>query len=75
MSRQQWNSLDTPDILCALISKISGNARDKWNRKVIRRSYGREPGLSDFIDFVDDEALLASDPLFSQEALKQYIER
>ena len=31
--------------------------------------------LSDFIDFVDDETLLASDPLFSQEALKQYNER
>ena len=77
MSRQQWNSLDTPDILCALISKLPGNARDKWNRKamMIRRSHGGEPELSDFIDFVDDETLLASDPLFSQEALKQYIER
>ena len=72
MLRQQWNSLDTPDILCALISKLPGNARDKWNRKVmmIRRSHGGEPELSDFIDFVDDETLLASDPLFSQEALK-----
>ena len=77
MSRQQWNSLDTPDILCALISKLPGNARDKWNRNMmmIRRSHGREPELSDFIDFVDDETLLASDPLFSQEALKQYNER
>ena len=77
MSRQQWNSLDTPDILCALISKLPGNARDKWNRKVmmIRRSHGGEPELSDFIDFVDDETLLASDPLFSQEALKQYNKR
>ena len=67
MSRQQWNSLDTPDILCALISKLPGNARDKWNRKVmmIRRSHGREPELSDFIDFVDDETLLASDTLWS----------
>ena len=42
---------------------------------MIRRSHGREPELSDFIDFVDDETLLASDPLFSQEALKQYNER
>ena len=77
MLRQQWNSLDTPDILCALISKLPGNARDKWNRKVmmIRRSHGREPELSDFIDFVDDETLLASDTLFSQEALKECNER
>ena len=71
MSRQQWNSLDTPYILCALISKLPGNARDKWTRKVmmIQRSYGGEPELSDFTDFVDDETL-ASDPLFSQEALQ-----
>ena len=51
MSRQQWNSLDTPDILCALISKLPGNARDKWNRKVmiIRRSPGRKPELSSLL--------------------------
>ena len=42
---------------------------------MIRRSHGREPELSDFIDFVDDETLLASDPLLSQEALKEYNER
>ena len=77
MSRQQWNSLDTPGILCALIPKLYGNARDNWNRKMmmIRGSHGREPELSDFIDFVDDETLLASDTLFSQEALKECNER
>ena len=42
---------------------------------MIWRSHGREPELSDFIDFVDDETLLASDPLLSQEALKEYNER
>ena len=73
---QQWNSLDTPDILCVLISKLPGNARNGWNRKVmmIWRSHGREPGLSDFIDFVDEE-ILPSDSLFSLEALKEYNER
>ena len=35
MLRQQWDSLDTPDILCALISKLPGNASNKWNRKVM----------------------------------------
>ena len=51
MSRQQWNSLDTPDILCALISKLPGNARDKWNRKmmIIRRSPGRKTELSNLL--------------------------
>ena len=42
---------------------------------MIRGFHGREPELSDFIDFVDDETLLASDPLFSQEALKECNER
>ena len=67
MPRSQWNSLDTPDIPCSLISTFPGNARDKWNRKVmmIRRYHEREPELSDFVDFVDGEILLASDPLFS----------
>ena len=42
---------------------------------VIRKFHGREPELSDFIGLVDDETLLASDPLFSEEALKEYNER
>ena len=73
---QQWNYLDAPDILYALISKLPGNARDKWKRKVmmIRRFHGREPELSDIISFVDDKTLLTSDPLSSQEALKEYNE-
>ena len=39
---------------------------------MIRRFHGREPELSDFINFVDATTLLASDPLSSQEALKEY---
>ena len=59
---QQWNSLDTLDILFALISELHGNARYKWNMKVmmIQRCHGREPELSDFIDFTDDETLFLS---------------
>ena len=61
MSRQQWNSLDTVDILFALISELPGNARYKWNMKVmmIQRCHGREPELPDFIDFIDDETFLS----------------
>ena len=32
---------------------------------MIRRYHEREPELPDFVDFVDGEILLASDPLFS----------
>ena len=31
--------------------------------------------MADFIDFINDETFLASDPLFSQEALKVYVEK
>ena len=77
MSQQQWNSLNSPDILGTLTSNLPGNARDKWNRKVlsIRRHRAEDPELADFIDFINDEILLASDPLFSREALKVYVEK
>ena len=77
MSRQQWNSLNSPDILCTLTSKLPGNARDKWNRKVlsIQQHRAEDLELADFIDFINDETLLASDPLFYREALKVYVEK
>ena len=77
MSQQQWNSLNSPDILCTLTSKLPGNTRDKWNRKVlsIRRHRAEDPELADFIDFINDKTLLASDPRFSREALKVYVEK
>ena len=40
-----------------------------WQSRVI------DPELADFIDFINDETLLASDPLFSREALKVYVEK
>ena len=66
MSRQQWNSLDTPDVLCSLVSKLSGNMRDRRSRKVfmLRKYQQLEPELSDLIDFVEEEMVLANDPLF-----------
>ena len=76
-SQQQWNSLNSPDILCTLTLKLPENARDKWNRKVlsIRQHRVKDPELADFIDFINDETLLASGPLFSREALKVYVEK
>ena len=35
MTLQHLNSMDTPEILCMLISKLPGNTRDRWNRKVL----------------------------------------
>ena len=74
---QSWNVFDTPDIMCMLLSKLPGSARDKWSRKVltIRQNQGREPELSDFIKFVDNETLIVSDPLFSKAAVDEYLEK
>ena len=76
ISGQQWNSLNSPDIFCTLTSNFPGNARDKWNREVlsVRRHRVKDSELADFTDFINDETLLASDPLFSREALKVYVE-
>ena len=77
MTLQHWDSVDTPEILCMLISKLPGNTRDRWNRNVLilRRQHRREPELEDFIDFFNNETQLADDPLFSREALREYTER
>ena len=37
----------------------------------IRRHHRREPDLEDFIMYIEEEAILMSDPLFSQEALSE----
>ena len=67
---QTRNVLDTPEIMCMLLSRLPGGTRDKWSRRVllIREIQGREPELADFIDFVNDENLIVNEPVFSKEA-------
>ena len=74
---QNWNTIDTPEMMCLVLSKLLGNSREKWNRTVlnIRRRHLREPDFADLIHFVDDEATLANDPLFSKDALSGYVDR
>ena len=31
---QQWNAMDTPEMLCMLIAKLPGGLIDRWNRNV-----------------------------------------
>ena len=66
-----WNSLETPEILCILVSKLSGNLRDRWNGKVqvVWRVFGREPFLSNFVSFGNEETTLVSDAIFSKDAV------
>ena len=70
---QTWNVLDTPEIV--LLSKVTGKTRWSTTVLLIRRKKGKEPELVDFIDFVNNENLIASDPLFSKEAVEQYIDK
>lgn len=71
---RDWNVLDTPDTICALVSKLPGSLTDRWNRKVMikRHKHLSEPSLEDFIDFIEQESTLINDPLFSRNALKQF---
>ena len=56
---KSWNVLDTPGIMWMLLSKLQGSAREKWSRNVLTicRRHKREPDLTDFIHFVNDETL------------------
>ena len=73
---QTWNALDTPE-MCLVLSKLPGHTRERWNRSVmsIWRRYSREPDFADLIRFVEDEATLVNDPLFSKEALSGYVDK
>ena len=65
--------MDTLDVVCMLLAKLLGHARDKWSRSVlsIRRMQIREPELADFIEPVKDKALLVNDLLFSKSPIDQ----
>ena len=71
-ANQRWNTLNSPDILCMMASKLPGGLTEGWNRDVskIRRHHRREPDLEDFIMHID-ETMLMSDPLFFREALSE----
>ena len=40
-----------------------------------QKMQGKEPELVAFIDFVNDENLIVNEPVFSKEAVEQYITR
>ena len=50
---------------------------DRWNKTVqaIRRKQIRDLDLQDSIQFVEKETTLMNDPLFSREALHEYIKK
>ena len=70
------SNLDSPEILCTLISKFSGYVRERWNRKVlsVRRTCKRDPKLFDLLRFVEEEIMLFNNPLFSKEGVNFFAE-
>ena len=60
-----------------LLSKLPGGTRDKWSMRVllISRKQEKEDELADFIDFVNDENLIVSDPLFYKQPVEHYIDK
>ena len=66
-----WNAINTPDILCMLLSKLPNGIIDRWNRTAysIYKNHECEPSLSNLIEFVDQEKTLVNDSTFSQEAI------
>ena len=74
-TNQRWKTLDTANILCMLTSKLPSDIMERWNREVlkIRRQQYQESNLEDFTKYVEDEAILMSDLLFSRQALSEYL--
>ena len=56
---------------------VFGAIKATWNKNAmnIRRRHLRKPDFADIIHFVDDEATLANDPLFSKEALSGFLDK
>ena len=60
-----------------MIAKFPRHIRDRCNRQVfaIRKRRSRKPRLADLIAFVEEGTLLVYDPLFSNNAVEQYLDR
>ena len=74
---QSWNELNTPEIICMLLSKLPGSARDKWPQNVLTISIrgNKKLEMTDFIQFDNNETLLVTYPVFSKEAVQQHVEQ
>ena len=66
-----WNALYTPDTLHSLLAKIPGNMKDIWNRLTynLRRHQEMDAEFADLVNFVEEETILVTDPMFSRDAL------
>ena len=68
------NALDTPDMLCIMVSKVPGRIMERWNRSVlkIRKQQHQEPNSKNITEFAEDKTIVMNDPLIPHEALREF---
>ena len=76
-SNQTWNVLDSPDTLYLMTEKFLRHIRHRWKRQVlaVRKRRSMKLSLAVLIAFVEEEILLVDDHLFSNNEVKQYLDR
>lgn len=65
--------LNHPHNLQSMVTKLPLPLQDRWRRGAnkMRVARGAIPAFADFVDFVNAEAGIATDPVFSREALRR----
>ena len=72
-----WNALNTPDTLCSLLAKLPGNMKDRQNRLAnnLRRHQERDAEFADLVNFVEEQKILITDPMFSRDVFMDNAQR
>ena len=65
--------LNHPHNLQSMVTKLPFPLQDRWRREAnkMRVARGAIPAFADFVNFVNAEAGIATDPVFSREALRR----
>ena len=66
-----WDVLNPPDTLCSLLAKLPGNMKNRQNRLAynLRIHQQTDAEFADIVNFVEEEIILLTDPMFSRDAL------
>ena len=69
------NPLDSPDLICMIVSKVPGHLQDRWKRYIWELGEQKQGNLLlDLTNFIEDEMMVISYTLLSREAVGQYDE-
>ena len=69
------NPLDSPDLICMIVSKVPGHLQDRWKRYIWELGEQKQGNLLlDLTNFIEDEMIVISYTLLSREAVGQYDE-